>query len=74
MFSSEWKVTDRFYLGVDWLSLSLPLVGSITVESNDALEDFTRFLTSNDIKTRVLEEIKSQMLIGYIGLRIGYYF
>ena len=72
--SSEWVFKERYILGVHWLGVGAPIFGTFAVESTDELEDFTKFYTSVAPKSRIFQELKSQILLCYANIHFGIVF
>lgn len=72
--SSEWVFHERYHAVIHWLGIGFPMFGTFAVESTDGLEDVTKFYTSVAPKTRIFQELKSQILLNYLNLQLGFSF
>lgn len=68
---TEWEGPWRLYYGADIAGYSAPLYGTVTYEENADLDVTSKALKGDDIEARLREEIKAQLSLYYLNLRVG---
>jgi hypothetical protein len=74
LVGSEWDGPWSSYIGFDWVGFAVPIFGSVDYDEQVDVEDTSKLLTGDDIKTRLTDETSAQMQLSYLNVRIGWRF
>lgn len=71
MIGSEFKGPYRSYFGVDWVGTSIPIGGEAKTEANADLEITSKALKGASPSQRIDDEVRAQLRVIYLNLRVG---